>query len=198
MTSSAPISRQFLPMCRNRTGPGIRSAMPAAQKLPTRLAAAGSVHYLYTMTSDSGRSRSYITTMNELFKLSLSLHFPKGLNGNAAIFLSCLTMKCLHKTPPPGPPRPIRLISFKSPTKALELQPRTSDIDSVPGVSESVVLELDPRLVPRRLAVALDDHAVKTGVTADEAQVTGSGVTWWGQGVIGGAGAERGMGGKVR
>lgn len=49
---------------------------------------------------------------------------------------------------------------------ALNESPRARDVHGVPTISESVVLEANPRLVARRLAVALDHHAVQAGVTA--------------------------------
>ena len=50
----------------------------------------------------------------------------------------------------------------------LNESPGSSDIHSVPGVSESVVLELYPRLVASRLAVTLDNHTVESGKTRIE------------------------------
>ena len=43
----------------------------------------------------------------------------------------------------------------------LDESPGPSDIDSVPGISEPVVLELDPRLVTSRFAVTLNNHTVE-------------------------------------
>ena len=48
---------------------------------------------------------------------------------------------------------------------ALYKPPGPGHINSVPGVAETVVLELDTRLVPRRLAVTLDHYAMQPSVT---------------------------------
>ena len=47
----------------------------------------------------------------------------------------------------------------------LNESPGPSDIHCVPGISEPIVLELDPRLVTGRLAVALYNHAVQSSKT---------------------------------
>lgn len=52
------------------------------------------------------------------------------------------------------------------PPITLDESPRTCHIHGVPAVPESVVLEANARLVARRFAVALDDHAVQARVTA--------------------------------
>ena len=46
----------------------------------------------------------------------------------------------------------------------LDKSPSTSHVDRIPRVSESVILKLDPGLVPGGLAVTLDHDAMKTGV----------------------------------
>ena len=46
----------------------------------------------------------------------------------------------------------------------LDKSPSTSHVDRIPRVSESVILKLDPRLVPGGLAVTLDHDAVEPGV----------------------------------
>ena len=48
---------------------------------------------------------------------------------------------------------------------ALYKPPGPGHINSVPGVAGTVVLELDTRLVPRRLAVTLDHYAMQPSVT---------------------------------
>ena len=48
---------------------------------------------------------------------------------------------------------------------ALYKPPGPGHIHGVPGVTETVVLELDTRLVPRRLAVTLDHYAMQPSVT---------------------------------
>ena len=48
---------------------------------------------------------------------------------------------------------------------ALDEPPGPGHVDGIPGVSEPVVLKLDPGLIAGRLAVALDHHTVKPGVT---------------------------------
>lgn len=47
----------------------------------------------------------------------------------------------------------------------LDKPPRTCHVHGVPAVPESVVLEANARLVARRLAVTLDDHAVQARIT---------------------------------
>lgn len=60
---------------------------------------------------------------------------------------------------------------------ALYEPPGAGHVNGVPAVTESIVLEPDARLVSGRLAVALDDDAVETGVTAEtlEQHVVGLG-----------------------
>lgn len=48
----------------------------------------------------------------------------------------------------------------------LDESPCTCHVYGIPAVSESVVLEAHARLITRRLAVTLDDHAVQARVTA--------------------------------
>lgn len=45
--------------------------------------------------------------------------------------------------------------------------PRAGDIDGVPTVTKTIVLKTYTRLISSRLAVALDHHAVETGVAAE-------------------------------
>lgn len=52
------------------------------------------------------------------------------------------------------------------PPITLDKPPRTCHIHGVPAVPESVVLEANARLIARRLAVTLDDHAVQARITA--------------------------------
>jgi len=49
----------------------------------------------------------------------------------------------------------------------LDESPRARDVHGVPTVPESVVLEANARLVARRLAVTLDDHAMQASVAAN-------------------------------
>lgn len=54
------------------------------------------------------------------------------------------------------------------PPITLDESPRTCHVHGVPAVPESIVLEANARLVARRLAVTLDDHAVQARVTVFE------------------------------
>ena len=47
---------------------------------------------------------------------------------------------------------------------ALDEAPCPCHVHSVPRIPEPVVLKLDARLVARRFAVALDHHAMQTGI----------------------------------
>ena len=58
--------------------------------------------------------------------------------------------------------------SSPGPPVALDKSPGPRHIHRVPRVAEPVVLELDPGLVARRLAVALDHHTVQTSVAEGE------------------------------
>lgn len=58
-----------------------------------------------------------------------------------------------------------RIDEVSCPPITLDEPPRTCHIHGIPAVPESVVLEANARLVARRLAVALDNHAVQTRVT---------------------------------
>lgn len=51
------------------------------------------------------------------------------------------------------------------PPVALDESPSTCHVHGVPAVPESIVLEANARLIARRLAVTLDDHAVQARVT---------------------------------
>ena len=53
----------------------------------------------------------------------------------------------------------------------LDEPPGPSHVDRVPGVSEPVVLKLDPGLVAGRLAVTLDHDAVETSVTKEKTYI---------------------------
>ena len=55
---------------------------------------------------------------------------------------------------------------------ALHEPPRAGHVDGVPRVAEAVVLEADPGLVPRRLAVPLHHDAVQTGVAVNKFTLT--------------------------